>query len=260
MTNDKAGELFKEFKQVHSKINRIRKKGVRESSELDKLLGQRGELEIKLSNCLSSGGRLSDPLLDYCFAKFDGYSCVNPFGKRNDSDSAFDVVSLVNNFEKDVKKYIDQKILESCDSIPKRLGIISGNCFFGIDGNSRGLYVPVRNLREFNKGKWQEDSTKSMEIDPEIFSYPANLNILDFSKIKIVSHLSKKEGINLNKTVINGTKYETDHSGIKYFGGSAPKETAIYIGNGYVDRFLKDKEVTIKTERTIRIPIPDLFL
>ena len=154
-----ANELFKEFKQVHSKIKRIRKNSIRESSTLDKLLGQRGELEIELSRCLSNRERLSNPLLDYCFSRFDGYSCINHLGnhlgERVDSDSAFDVVPIVKNFLDDVKESIGEKILETYDDIPKKIGIISGNCFFKIEENFRNLYVPVRNLIKFNKGKWQ---------------------------------------------------------------------------------------------------------
>lgn len=247
-----ADELFGEFKRVDSKIKRIRREGIRESSTLDCLLKQSGKLITKLDDCLSNGGRLLNPLMDYCFARLsDGYSYINHLGRR-DSEDVFEVIPLVSDFLKDIKNNIDEKILETYDDIPKRLGVISGNCFFEVDEDFRRLCVPVRNFVEFKNGKWQEGrlyKNKGIEINADIFSYPANSKILGFAKI--VSNFMNKEGI-------NGARYETDHSGIKYIGGHGPKETTIYIGNRYINDFFKDKEITIRTEKKIKVTIPNL--
>ena len=186
--------------------------------------------------------------MDYCFANFDGYSYINSLGERVETDSAFDVVPIVKNFMKDVKDSIGEKILETYDDIPKQVGIISGNCFFGMERACRHLYVPAKNVEIFKDEKWKEEKVfPNFMVTRDIFEYP----IITLLTINDVSKLIK----NKNKRIT----YETDNSKEKYIGGSGPKETAISIGNSYVYEILGDKVVTIKTEKKVRVPIPNLF-
>ncbi len=224
-------EKVKEVIKIHREISEIKKGGIRASNTLDKLLESRKKLERSIKKQLSNKEQISDPLLDYCFGNF--------------YEDVFDRIPLVKRFvmrveglkgEKILSIYVDKIKGEPSDrnNSIMETGIISGHCEFEVEESFRRLYVQVE--KQFVLGRnstaWEEGDAKIF-IDPDIFRLPETF-------------LFKKDDI-----------WKTNRSKKIYIGGQGLGETAIYLGDKYVDKELeKYKHKKMITEANVEIPYP----
>ena len=221
--------------EIQSKIQLIRKGGVRASTELDKLLKSGEELEVDIDRHLMGGEKIEDPLLDYCLRHFFQTSHIDGLsGGIQYTPSAFERVEAIRTFMGEVKKFKGGRILITYGEFPTDAGVISADCKFRIEEIFRKLVVPVDQLFAYYKsrGKWEEGRT---QYNPKIRRQEPIENI-----IQICPGIF--ETVHRFKTP-NREMWETCNAGKQYIGGSPPEETRVYLGNGYVNDRLKSLKV-----------------
>lgn len=209
-------------KEVNTNIRSLEARGIKSSTGLDRLLERRCNLEVDIARHLMSGGRLANPVYDYCFRNFGGVS-LHINGETN-YKTVFDVIPRVRRFVGVVESVIGLKVLSAYGEGSAQTGVVSGSCGVDIKGSFRNLYIPVKQLFVLSQeGKWVkgEDvyeggkTTKNnthLQVNSDIFRYPSRFNL--------------------------GGEFlwQTEHSGERYVGGSGPEETSIYLGNDAVNQ------------------------
>lgn len=229
-------DKFKALLDIQGKIKKIRAN--KDTLPSERLLDQRGYLEAEISRHLVNGEILGDSFMDYCLRRFNGSTTININGENERNPSVFDIVPEVKSFMSYIGKNKGQKILSTYDGISAELGVIDGKCRFEvIDRCYRHLYVPVRQLWEFNSthNKW-EQKKEMFYVNPDIFSHPG-----------------------LCPAFNNGKGWTTDHSTETYIGGPGPKETSIYVGDKEVNAVLKrSRRLTIPAKEIDLAPAPEI--
>ncbi len=246
------GTLEKKFNEligVQTKIEKIY--ADKDVSPSEKLLDQRGKLEIEIDRHLINGEKLEDRFMDYCLRNFaGGYThSVNMKSKRD--SSVFDKVPAVKKFMDYIAKSKGQKILSVYGNLPTETGIIKEECKFYLNKSFRCLCVPVEQLFVFSDEKWNKGRA--------IWN-PEKGEQIDFGNyLEINSGVFFRSGHSpFDNNGKKGTIWTTNYSGRIYIGGPGPKETQVYVGNKLVDeQMAKSIIVNIpKNERKIKFVSP----
>jgi hypothetical protein len=223
-------EKFRYLMQTVSDINRQHNRGIRESTKLDRLLGEKRELERDIYLHLHRGERLQDEIMDYCLSHFYEKETV-PTGLfsiegKEITRSGLVEVPLMKQFTGYVKKIKGQKAFSYSGYDDMETGVISGQSEFSMDNGKyhyRSLSIPVEKLLVFNreKGRWEKqrprkkDGQSLLFIDPNIFQYPENRNRENFSfyasQYRPAEHITQTEvylgddmvehGLRIHKTI-----------------------------------------------------------
>ncbi len=217
--SEKVDKLY----QIHGEILQIAQNPLTRPS--DSILKKRADMEVEISRHLIAGEEIENKFIDYCLRNFAGSSHTTGTLNRRDglinklvTSTVFDTIPKVAEFVSYIGKSAGQRILSTYDNIPVELGIISGSVWFHIDRTFRYMNVPVEKLHGFENGEWTDkDSPYGLHVNPDIFSHP-NRGLFSFFS---------------NKNI-----WKTDHSDEIYFGGPAPKESGMYIGDMNVNRKL----------------------
>jgi len=232
----KVQDLVNELYEVQKRIETIMAN--KDMSPSNSILEERVEIEQEIHRKLIDGGRVKDPVLDYCLRHFAAISS-NVNSEDTFTPSALDMIKKVKKFTEYIDDRAGARILTTYGGIPRETGVISGPVKFEIEDTFRHMYVPVDQLYvSDNNGGWIQGkgglktNNNSFHITPDIFSHPGFL-------------------------LGNGI-WATNHSGETYIGGSGPEETSIYVGNMKVAHELKkgyNKECP-KTTRKIVMRFP----
>jgi hypothetical protein len=220
------GEKYSELSEVQARIERISEDPDTRPSE--RLLDERGELELEISRHLINGEALPNDLMDYCLRNFHGGTVTNEVGNRRRNPSVFDMVPQIKGFMDYVKDQRGEQILTTYGGTPEDMGIISGELSFKINDSFRNMVVPVEKFYNYREGKWSsEQPSGEILVNSDIFRF----NTMNFVK-----------GV-----------WVTDHSGQIYLGGPAPEKTGLYIGKENADVALKKgyKKVVPETKEKI---------
>lgn len=244
-------EKFDELIEIQTKIEKINSdKDIRPS---ERLLDDRGELEIEINRHLINGEKLKDGFMDYCLRHFAGSNAhiVNMKSKR--VPSVFDKIPAVKKFVDYIAESKGQKILFTYDNFPKETGIINGKCEFHLNKSIRNLYVPVEQLFVFSDGKWNKGKMVwSSEIDKQIdFGNYLDVDSNVFFRFRHFPFDNNYE---------KGKIWTTDYSKEIYIGGQGPKETQIYVGNKLVDNWMSKPIIVNIPEKKRKVKFSSPFI
>ena len=187
---------------INYMIRRASSRETPDSEALSKLKERKKDLLRDIHTRMIHGERLDDSVQDYCFRNLVGKPCA---------------VGLLRKFMEHVKSMRNQQILTFLGGYPREKGIISGECEFEINDSFRYLYVPVKQFLSFSVDRrvWQKkrNAGSKVYIFPDLFTHPEE------------AHRSDRESAPI--------WWVTGHSQLTYVGGSAPKETKVYLGKEY---------------------------
>ena len=224
-------EKLSQWHQIQNKIESITGDGIRTSTKLDSLFSRRHEIESDMNRHQLVGEVISDLLIDYCLRNFP---------VSDEKRSFADYMPKVSRFL-DYVNSVDKYILVMHGEDPVEKGIISGECIFDIFEQRRSLYVPVDSKKEFRSNRWKNERKSNkiknlIFINNDVFKYPT-------------TRIKPDEGYGV---------WESDHSGLTYFGAKEPfRETKIYIGNipfGFRKK-LKQTSIDRQAERSRTIQL-----
>jgi hypothetical protein len=228
---------------VQDKIGRISKD--EDTRPSDKLLDERGELELEISRHLTNGEVLDDPFMDYCLRHFNGGTTHMENNGTRRSPSVFDRMPRVKRFIDYVEKNEGKKILSTYGGKPNEAGIIEDSVKFEVDGCFRTMCVPVKGkLKAYVGGKWKDGANAHLHrardfyVSSDIFSHP---------QILVLGGMV-------------GGIWETNHSNESYVGGPGPSETGIYIGEQNIKNALTPgfQELIPERKKTVVASFPNL--
>ncbi len=228
--------LVAEHATVAQQISTIRKRGIRDSAELDALYEKSEGFECEIARAQMEGHVLADLCLDYCYRNLGGSSYIEGFtSKRVHTRGVYDRLPQVQEFLSEVQRYIGQRLLISTGDTELGMGVIAGKGVFSVDKSFRNLSVPVRHWHMFTgeETAWKESSAPEVWITSDIFKYPAAL--------------------------LRGAAWRTDYSKEIYVGGGPPPETNLCLGNASVSLALEDTLGGMVRVPERRVKIPPLY-